>query len=138
MEAEFRANKFELRLLCFLERARAPREDPAAIGHRGVEKEREEVSRHVVVVTHGARVARETVPPAARPELRGRHPRGQRQPAGAREREGKPRPLPERELWGLPRVHEAQRCVDVVYLEEPGDEGAPEAQLAGGAPEMRD
>ena len=52
-EVELATDQLELLLLGGLERCRATGEDPAAVGHRAIEEEREELVRYVVVVTDG-------------------------------------------------------------------------------------
>ena len=64
-----RADQLELRLLGLLERRRAAREDRAAVGHRLVEEEREELVGDVVVVADRAGVALLAVAAAARAQL---------------------------------------------------------------------
>src|SRR5215210_8361714 len=71
-QPELRADQLQLRLLSLLQSGGATREDAAAVGHRVVEEEPEEVVRHVVVVTHRTNVATRRVTPAARTPLGGR------------------------------------------------------------------
>ena len=76
LERQLRADHLELRLLRLLERRRAPREDRAAVGHRLVEEEREELGRQVVVVADRAGVALLRPARALRPQLGARAGRG--------------------------------------------------------------
>jgi hypothetical protein len=82
-QAELLADELELRLLGGLERVGAAREERAAVGHGGVEEEREELVRDVVVVANRAGVPRQAVAPPARPELRRGRPRWAHRPARA-------------------------------------------------------
>jgi len=75
-EIELRADELELVPLGLLERLRAAREDRAAVRHRLVEEQGEEVVRDVVVVAHGPCVTLDRVPAAAETELGGGHVRG--------------------------------------------------------------
>jgi hypothetical protein len=132
------AHELELCFLGLFERLRAAREDRAAVGHRAVEKEREEHGGQVIVVAYRARFALAAVSTAARREL---HQRGRRQrpdPAGARRRQRQPGAVGQPQWRPLPGVEQADRGVDVVYLELAGPVGAADAKLARGAECMRD
>jgi hypothetical protein len=91
LQVQLRADELELVPLRLLERGRAAREDRAAVRHRLVQHEPEEVVGDVVVVAHRARVALEAVALAPGPELC-RRPRGRfPQAESARRRDHQPR-----------------------------------------------
>ena len=87
-QAELLADQLDLGLLGLLERLGAAGEVGAAVGHRAVEEQREEVVADVVVVADGAPVARDRVPLPAEPQLGGRD----RRRDGRARRRGSPRP----------------------------------------------
>src|SRR5271168_2183909 len=72
---ELAGNQLELRARGLLERLRPPGEDRAAVGHRLVQEEGEEVVADVVVVAHGGRVAIDAVEAAAKDQLEAWTPR---------------------------------------------------------------
>ncbi len=131
LQLELAGDGLELLLLGLLERPRPPREDPAAVGHRGVEEEREELVGDVVVVADGARVALLGVAAAARAQLgAGRLGRpGQAGGAdGAEQERALVGPLQGRRL---PAVEEGDHGVHVVDLDLAADVGPAEAELPG-------
>ena len=91
LQRELAADQRELGLLGLLERRRAALEVGAAVGHRRVEEQREELVARVVVVADRAAVAAERVPLAGQPQLGCGRPRRPDQPAGAHQREPEPR-----------------------------------------------
>ena len=133
LQRELRAHELELRPLRLLEARPAAREERAAVGHRLVEEEREELVREVVVVAHGARRA---------PGCGGARAGAARRPAPAAGASARPRarrrsarrscaaPVERRRL---PAVEQRQHGVEVVDLERAAHVGAPEAELAGRA-----
>jgi hypothetical protein len=131
-QRELFADHLELVLLGRLQRVGAAREDRAAVGHRAVEEEREELWRKVVVMADRARVASLRTTCASGPELRLRRRGGRDHPAGRERGEHQPQTGATPERWGLPALEQSDHLVDVVDLEIPRDEGATEAELAGG------
>ena len=83
LQLELRADQVELGLLGLLERGGAAAPVGAAVGHRRIEEQLEEVVAGVVVVAHGAAVARDRVALAAQPQLGRRAPAAAAQPGGA-------------------------------------------------------
>jgi hypothetical protein len=129
LQAELRADQLELGLLRLLERGRAAREDRAAVGHRRVEEQGEELGRQVVVVADRAAIAGDAVAPAVRDELR-RRARGRLRHAGGlhrRDREARLGRAIERRR--LPLAHDLDRRIEVVDLELARDVGAPDPEL---------
>ncbi len=84
LQGELGADQLELGLLRLLERGRPTREVRAAIRHRHVQEQCEELVADVVVVAYGAPVAGEGVALAAQPQLRARRARGQHEPTRTR------------------------------------------------------
>src|SRR5205807_1929820 len=82
-QSELDADQLELCLLGFLERARAAFEVSAAVRHRAIEEQREELVADVVVVAHGPEVAGQRVALATQPQLRLRPRRRGGQPVRA-------------------------------------------------------
>src|SRR5271169_540011 len=66
---ELAGNQLELRALGLLERLCPPGEDRAAVGHRLVQEQCEEVVADVVVIADGRRVAIDAVKSAAEDQL---------------------------------------------------------------------
>ena len=130
-QAELLADQLELGLLGLLERRRPARPVRAAVGHRAVEEQREELVADVVVVAHRAPVARERVPATAQPQLGGRHRRRYHQPAGPDERERQARLLRHRQRRRLECVDHAQSPLEVVDVDHAGDVGTTQAELPG-------
>jgi hypothetical protein len=129
LQPELGADELELGLLGFLERGRAAREDRAAVGHRRVEEEGEELRRKVVVVAHRAAVARDRVAAALRDEL-GVGARGRlREPGRLRRRDRQPRLRRAVERRRLPLAHDVDGGIEVVDLDLARDVRAPDAQL---------
>ena len=93
-QRELAAHERKLGLLGLLERRRAALEVGAAVGHRRVEEQREELVAGVVVVAHRAAVAADRVALARQPQLRGGRPRRLDQPARTHEREPEAGHLP--------------------------------------------
>ena len=97
LKAELGGHEVELGELRFLEGLGAAREERAAVGHRVVEEEREELVADVVVVADGVGVAGDAVPLAVEAQLEARRlgdagrqrghrgARHQAQPVGERE-----------------------------------------------------
>ena len=136
LEGQLGADEPQLGLLGLLEGLRAALEVGAAVGHRGVQEQREERVARVVVVGDRAPVASQRVALPGEPELGGGRARWLDQPAGADERETQPGHLGRRDARRLERVHHAQRLLDVVGLDQPQHVGAAQPQLAGGADDV--
>ena len=81
-QLELLADEVELRELRLLKRLRPAREDRAAVGHRLVEKQFEELVGDVVVVAHRPGVAFLAVAAPLQPQLPLGRARGERQSAG--------------------------------------------------------
>ena len=137
LQAQFGAHQVELRLLRLLERPGPAREDRAAVCHRGVEEEPEQLVADVVVMTDGARVARDRVAPAPEAKLGGRASRRDHQAAGAQDRGPETEPVRDRQRRRLPPVDDAHDGVEVIHLEHAGDVRATQPQLTRRANEMR-
>ncbi len=129
-QAQLLADQLELRFLGLLERAGTAREVGAAIGHRPIKEQREELVARVVVVADGAPISVDRVPLAAQAQLGLRRPRGHDDPTGSKQSRAERHPLPRTQPGRPPFVDDPQRGVQVVYVDEPADVGAPEAQLA--------
>ena len=137
-QRELPADELELGLLRLLERLGPAREVRAAVGHRAIEEQREELVADVVVVAHGAAVARDRVPlaraAAARsPAAAAGPPARRRGPARAPSRAC----CAERERRRLELVDHPQRGVEVVHLDHarrrrPGRGPARRARAARG------
>ena len=140
LQPELRADQLELRLLGLLERLRPAREDRAAVGHRLVEEEREELVADVVVVAYRARRrARCVWRGAARAQLgagRRAAAASARTRAPRRRRAGARRGAVDRRR--LPAVEQPHHRVEVVDLEVAGHVGAAEAELARRAQRVRE
>src|SRR5680860_86188 len=113
-----------------LERLRATREDRAAVGHRVVEEEPEELVADVVVMAHGALVPLAAVQLAVRSQLGLRRPRRTGEPDRARRRENQPRPGRPVDRGRLPGVRHPHHRHQVVDVHVAADVGAAEPQLA--------
>lgn len=132
------ADQLKFLLLGLLERARAAREDGAAVGHRGIQKQREELVADVVVVAHGAAVARDRVPLAAEAKLGGRDPGRYDDPARADNPKPEAQLLADRERRRLERVNHSQRAVEIVNLDHAGDVRPADPELARRAEHVRE
>ena len=130
-QSELLADQLALGQLGVLERCGPAREERAAVCHRGVEEQLEEVVAHVVVVAHGALVALAAVAGARAGAARWRGFAG-----GASGRTRAPRRASGARAWrgrsGVgERVEQGNHAVEVVGLELAGGVGAAEAQLPG-------
>ena len=131
-QTELRADQLELCLLRLLERRGAAGEDRAAVGHRLVEEEGEELVGDVVVVAD--RAQRRAPACGARPrgtQLRRGPARGPGQAAGAHRRERQPPPrlgVERRRLPASSRPITASRSSGSSVA---GDVGAADPELAG-------
>ena len=103
-EPELAADEFELGLLGLLERLRTACEVRAAVGHRAVEEQLEELVADVVVVLDRAAIAEQRMALAAQSQFGRRRSRRQHQPARADQRDRQPRLLGERQSRRLERV----------------------------------
>ena len=121
-----------------LQRVELAREQRAAVGHRLVEEQREELVRDVVVVAHRARVALAAVAPPARAQLAGGDRRRQHQPAGAHGRQRQPQPCPRVDRGRLERVEQPDHAVEVVRLQLAGGVRAAQPELSGRAQQVGD
>jgi len=131
VQVELGADQLELLSLCLLERLRAAREDRAAVRHRLVEEEGEELVRDVVVVTHRANIALDRVSAAAEAELRLRHARETPDAESAGRGQRQPYPLAPLQLGRPPARHDLERAIEVVHLDSSRHVRAPEPELAG-------
>ena len=113
-ECELARDHVELGRLRLLERARAAREDRAAVGHRGVEEQREEVVADVVVVADSGRVALEAVTLAAEQQLQRRPPRDSARQRRHRDAERQSHTVGHRHRRRLPVVDDEKGGVEVV------------------------
>ena len=126
---------------CASSRSRAAaREDRAAVGHRLVEEQREELVRDVVVVADRARVALAAVAAPARAQLGRRHRRRRRiGPHRARARRARAAAARARSIGGGFQLSSScERRVEVVDLELAAHVGAAEPELAGRAQHVRE
>ena len=136
LELQFPTDQLELRLLRFLQGLGPLLEQGAAVGHRLVEEECEEIVRDVVVVTHRLGVAPLAVPGAPRPQLcRGRLGKPA-QPGGTQRRCSKAQLGERAQGWRLPAAEQGDDAVEVVDVHLAGDVGAPEPELARGPEEV--
>jgi hypothetical protein len=134
LDRQLAGDGVELHHLRLLERLRvALGEVRAAVGHRLVEEEPEELVGDVVVVADGAGVALLAVAAAGRDELGGGARRRHRQSGGADRGEGQGALVGAVQRGRLPAVEQGDRGVDVIDLQLPGDVGAAEPELARGA-----
>ena len=136
--AELAAHQSELGLLGLLERRRASLEVGAAVGHRGVQEQGEELVAGVVVVADRAPVTADRVALAAQPQLGLRRPRRPDQPAGADQRDPEPSDLRRGQLRRLERVDDLQRRLDVVDVDQPEHVGAAQPELSGSPDHVRE
>ena len=119
LEPELRGDELQLGPLRLGERLGAPGEDGAAVGHRLVEEQGEEVVADVVVVADGLGVALDAVEFPAQEQLEARPVR---QPARRRrkhERQAQAQLVDLRERRGLPGVDDEKGAVEVIDGEEP-------------------
>src|SRR5436190_7531469 len=136
LELELAADELELRSLRVLERLRSLLEQGAAVGHRLVEEESEELVRDVVVVAHRFRIASLRVAPPAGAKL---SCRWLWQPIESRRAQGgaaEAKPLEHPELGRLPPSEQRDDAVEVVHVDVPADIRAPQSDLARRAQEM--
>ena len=108
-------------------------EDRTAVGHRAIEEEGEELRRQVVVVADRARVAVLGAALATGAELSLRRRGGTGETGGAKGAERQPGLRATIERRRLPGVEQRDHRIDVVDVDLPGDVGAAEPELAGGA-----
>ena len=138
LQPQLRADQLALCVLRLLEGAGAAREQRAAVGHRLIEKQREELVRDVVVVAHRALVALAAVPVPARAQLAG----GDRAAAASiRTRAGRQHQARARgavDRRGAERVEQPDHPVEVVGFELARRVCPSEPELSGGAQQMGD
>ena len=130
LQLELARDQIELRALGLLERLRAPREDRAAVGHRLVEEQREELVADVVVVADRRRVALQAVTLAVQDQLEARalgHPARQR---GGQDAQPQTRLVASAQLSRLPFVDHDERAVQIVHRQRAVHVGAAEAERA--------
>ena len=137
-ELELAADEVELLLLGLLEGVGAAREDRAAVGHRAIEEEREELVRDVVVMANRARVALLRMKPPARRELGDRGPRRQGEPRPARRRQHQASLGIAVDLGRVPARYDGQRRVEVVGQQVPAHVRPADSELPRSAQQRRD
>ena len=137
-QPELGADELELVLLGRLQRIGAAAEDRAAVGHRPIEEEGEELGRQVVVVADRPGVACPRPASAARPKLRLRRRGGRGQAAGRERGEQQSQASAASERWRLPAVEQPDHAVEVVDLEVSCDVGPADAELPGSAQGVSD
>src|SRR3954452_16015389 len=130
LERELGAHEVALGELRVLQRRGAAREDPARVGHRLVEEEREVLVGKVVVVRDRALVAQDRVALALRPQLHLGHLRDLAQRAGLDRGERDVLLGPRVDRRRRPARDQRQRLVDVVDVDATAHVCAPEAELA--------
>ena len=135
-QPELRADQLKLGLLRLFQRPGPAREAGTAVGHRGIEKQREEVVADVVVVADRASVARERVALAAQSQLGGRRSRRQGEPAGPHQRPPQQKLLAQAQRRRFELIDDPQRSIEIVDLEQPGDVRTADAKLAGSPQHM--
>ena len=128
-QRELPADRLELLVLGLLERAGPAREHRAAVRHRRVEEEREELVRDVVVAAHRARVARAAVAAPLWAKLARGDGRRERRPARPQRGERQPHARGVVDRRGPEAAEEVDEAVEVAHLERPGDVGTAEAEL---------
>ena len=136
-EPELGGDEIELHPLGLLEGLGAAREDRAAVGHRVVEEQTEEVVADVVVVADRRSVTLDAVQAALQDQL---DARAAWQPAGSRgggDREAQPSAVSVAELWRLPLVDDDEGRVEVVDGERSLDVGATDPEGPRSAQEVR-
>jgi len=136
-QRELARHELELRALGLLESLRAAREDRAAVGHRLVEEQCEEVVADVVVVANSRRVALDAVQLPAQDQLQAGHARDPARRGRPGDRQAEARAIPQAERRGLPLVDDDERSVEVIDGERAVDVGTTEPERAGGAQEVR-
>ena len=137
-QPELAAHELELRLLSLFERGRATREDRAAIRHRPIQEQAEELVADVVVVSDRTGVTRLAVALPARPQLGDRPSRWPHQSTGTQGGDREPHPVGAVDRRGLPAVEQRQRAIEVIHLQQPRDVGTPETELTWRPQHVRD
>ena len=140
LQLELAADQLELGALGLLQGLRPRLEQRAAVGHRLVQEQREELVRDVVVVANG--LARRAAC-VCRPRLRGRSSaaggRGRRRSPAARSAAAPSRSrCGEAERRRVPAAEQGDDPVQVVDLDLPAHVGAAEPQLARRAQNVAD
>ena len=131
LQVELAGDQLEFRALRLLERLCAAREDRAAVGHRVVEEQREELVADVVVVANRRRVALGAVQAPAAASARG--PDGCGSPPGARPRRAasaRRTRSATAQRRRLELVDHQQRAVEIVDRQRAVHVGAAEAERA--------
>ena len=136
-QGELAGDRVELLFLGLLQGLGALGEEGAAVGHRLVEEEGEEVIGDVVVVAHRLGVALLAVAAAAEHELGVGPPRRPLDPGGAHRAEQQAALVGAVQRRRLPAVEQLDHRVHVVDLDVAADVGAAEPELAGGAQRVR-
>ena len=138
-QPELRADQLALGQLRRPPACVAPREKTrAAVGHRVVEEQREEVVGDVVVVAHRARVALAAVAAAPRAQLAGGDPRRARQAARPHRRQRQPQARRAVDRRRLEAVEQPDHAVEVVGLQLSRGVRPTEAELSRRAQQVRD
>ena len=130
LQRQLAGDRLQLLFLRRLQRLRTLGEEGAAVGHRLVEEEGEEVVGDVVVVANGAGVALLAVAAAAEDELGGGAAGRALDAGGAHRAERQSRHVAAIERRRLPGVEQLDHRVHVVDLDLAADVGAAEAELA--------
>ena len=113
LQGELARDQIELRELSVLERLRALRVDRAAVGHRLVEEQPEELVADVVVVADRGRVALRAVALAAQDQLEARALGDPARQRGGQDAQPQTRPVLDAQLGRLPFVdHDERRRPD--------------------------
>jgi hypothetical protein len=131
LELELLADQLELRPLGVLERRRSLLEQRAAVGHRAIQKQGEELVRDVVVVADGLGVATLGVAAPPRAQLGRGRGRKARQPRRSDRGGGKPQAGEEPERGRAPSSEQRDDPVEVVDVDIAADVGAPQPELTG-------
>src|SRR5665213_4632804 len=112
LQRELARDEIELRSLGLLQRLCAAREDRAAIGHRLVEEEREELVTDIVVVADRGSVALEAVTLAMQDQLEARAAGQYTGQRGGRDAQPQTHAVPHAQLRRLPLVDHDERVVE--------------------------
>ena len=123
------ADHLELLVLRLLERAGPAREHRAAVRHGGVEEEREELVRDVVVVAYRARIPLAAVAAPVWAKLARGDGRRERRPARPQRGERQAHARGGVDRWRPEAAEKVHEAVEVAHLERPGDVRAAEAEL---------
>ncbi len=138
LEPELAGDQVELRELGLLQCLRATREDRAAVGHRIVEEQTEELVAYVVVVADRPGVTLGRVALTVQHQLESRAPRHAPRDGGRRDPQPEASAIGGRQRWRVEAVDDHERGVEIIDGERSFDVGTAEAEGSGSEQEMRE